>query len=380
MTDASYQKMHKMSETSEDVLQQVQLDNKHFKALLDLIPPHAYFKQEEKQELFGLNPDEDENEPKRKKKKKKKKKTKKIPLSSMSVTQITELRLKGETLGEKKKKVEQNGKKAKHSENGVEDPTDKNSMADKQQGKKVSRSSSAKKKKKEFQRRESRLEELKERLRIKLEEIKARKSSGSVVNSQEVKRLKRQEKKVKSKLKSKDKTSHKSQNVTAGADGLKSPPRNTILNQNGEPVKSKFDFSIISFGNDKHKSSELRGRDYKRLLEKVEKQREKVELLKEKDPEAGKKLEKNIQWQNVFNKAKGEKVKDDPNLLKKAVKRKEKIKEKKQKKWGERIKDVKEMKQKRQDKRQANIDKRKDAKKDKKRKVMIKKGRIIPGF
>ncbi|KAH9507339.1 hypothetical protein Btru_057812 [Bulinus truncatus] len=360
------------------LLQQAQQDNVHFKALLDLISPQLYFNQEEKQEIYGNYSDDEEDENKSGGRKKKKRK-KAASLSSLSVTQIAELRMKGETLGEKKK-LNKKEKKVKQSQSAPESTEENYSISDKQTNKKKSRSSSTKKKPKVFQRRESRLEELKEKLRLKLEQIKAHKSSGSNVNSQEIKKLKRQEKKVKSQLKNKDKSNHKTQQMAAAANGLKTQPQNKILNTNGQPIKSKFDFSIISVGNDKHKSSDLQGRDYKRLLEKVEKQKERVEKLKEKDPEAGRKLEKNIQWQNVFSKAKGEKVKDDPTLLKKAVKRKEKIKEKKQKQWGERVKAVEDLKKKRQDKRQTNIDKRKDSKKDKKRKLMIKKGRIIPGF
>ncbi|CAL1526511.1 unnamed protein product [Lymnaea stagnalis] len=357
----------------EDTLQKTKSDNLHFKALLDLIPPQFYFNFEDKQEIFGnVSDDEDLPDPKKRKKKKK-------PLSNLSVTQITELRQQGVTLGDKKG----NGKKdngSGHVVNGAGDKSEEYSIETKHQGKKLSRTSNSKKKVKEHQRRESRLEELKERLRAKLEEIKARKSNSAGTNTQDEKRLKRQEKKVNAKLKSKDKGDQKQQQLKAVANGLKSPPQNKILNENGVPVTSKFDFSVISFGNDRHKSSDLHGKDYKRLLERVEKQKEKVEKLKEKDPEAGKKLEQKIQWQNVINKAQGEKVKDNPELLKKAFKRKEKLKERKQKKWGERVQNVESVKQKKQDKRQANIDKRKDAKKEKKRKHLIKKGRIIPGF
>ncbi|XP_059157685.1 surfeit locus protein 6 homolog [Physella acuta] len=354
-----------MTGSESHTLELVKCDNSHFKALLDLIPPQSYFKQEEKQEIYGNSSDEDDD-PKSKKKKKPKKG---VPLSSLSVTQITELRQQGLNLG---------NKKAKNIPNGTTEEASY-SIEDKHKGKKLSRSAKGKLSDKELARRESRHEELRERLRLKLEELKARKNKGGV-SSQEQKRLKRQEKKVNDRLKSKNKGKHKELRMTPVAEGLKSSPQNRILNQNGEPVKSKFDFSNITFGNEKQHSSDLHGKDYKRLLEKVEARKAKVEKLKEKDPEAGKKLEQKMQWQNVLSKAKGEKVKDDPNLLKKAVKRKEKLRESKQKKWGERVKNVEDMKQKRQDKRQANIDKRKEGKKDKKRKIMIKKGRIIPGF
>lgn len=182
-------------------------------------------------------------------------------------------------------------------------------------------------------------------------------------------------------MKSKNNANHKEEKQKMQvAEGLRSPPQNKILNNQGKPVKTKFDFSMFSVGNDKSHFSELRGRDYQRLLEKVEKRKEKVETLKEKDLDSGQRLEEKFKWQDMIHKAKGEKVKDDPAMLKKSLKKKEKMKEQKKKKWGERTKNVEDMKKKKQEKRTANINKRKADKKDKVRKKMIKKGRIIPGF
>ena len=61
---------------------------------------------------------------------------------------------------------------------------------------------------------------------------------------------KRQEKKVNAKLK--NKKAKGSAERPAVAAGLQSPPHPQILNHAGQPVKSKFDFSIISTG-DKEK-------------------------------------------------------------------------------------------------------------------------------
>lgn len=372
-----------MSDDEDMIRQQLVNDNEHFKALLDLVPASAYFSIEDKDEIWGnVGSDEDDDSAHtRKNRKKHKKKGILNPMSTMSVTQITEMRLKGETLAahqtsKKKKKKGHDQGKTEAEENPERDGIDKKHLAKKQ-----SRSSKAKKKKdKEVQRREARLEELREKLRKKLEELQARKNAGKSVTPQEQKRLKRQEKKVNSKLKNKNSTHKEEKQKMQVAEGLKSPPQNKILNDNGEPVKTKFDFSIFATGNDKSRSSDLRGRDYQRLLEKVEKRKERVDTLKSKDLDAGEKLAEKMQWQNVIHKAKGEKVKDDPLLLKKAMKRKEKMKEKRKKKWEDRGKTVDDLKQKKQDKRKSNINKRKSDKKEKVRKRMIKKGRIIPGF
>lgn len=204
-------------------------------------------------------------------------------------------------------------------------------------------------------------------------------TTGKDLTPQERKKLKSKEKKLSTRLKSTNKNI-KEQKVVQAVENSKPEPQGKVKSQNGDLHKSEFGFSVISTSNKIPRSSDLHGRDYKRLLEKVEKRREKIETLKEKDAEAGKRLEEKFQWQAALRKAQGEKVKDDPNLLKRAAKRKEKIKEKKKKKWGDRVKTVDDQKQKRQQKRQANIDKRKGDKKDKKRKKLIKKGRILPGL
>ncbi|RUS71100.1 hypothetical protein EGW08_021133 [Elysia chlorotica] len=370
-------------ESESDVWDRVSQFNQHFKCLLDLVPPQSYFSQEQKDEIFGNVSDDDDEEAARPGKKRKKKG---LSLSSYSVTQITEMRQRGEILGAKKPKKEPKS----NDMNGTEAVTD-NGIELKHQGKKQSRSSKSNKNKgKELEKREARLEELREKLRKKLEDMRAMKNSGASTLTQEQKRLRRKQSKLNAKLKKKGgnvagNIAHKEQKALAAAQGLRSPPQNKIVNQNGQPVKSKFDFSVISFdnglgGEDRSRTSDLHGRDYKRLLEKVEKRQEKVEQLKVKDPVAGRKLEEKFQWQAMMSKARGEKVKDDPTLLKKAAKRKEKVKEQKGRKWDDRKKATEEAQKKRQDRREANIGRRKDATKEKKRKKLIKKGRLVPGF
>jgi len=364
-----------MSDDERRLVEQLMKDNQHFKRLLDLIPPQFYFSQEEKDEIWGNTAgSEDDDEELFGRKNNGKQPRRRVhagqKLASLTVSQIAAMRSTGETVGNKRKH------QTTVSEE-VEDVSADNGIAAKHQGKKQSRSSKGKKPKaKEIQRRDERLEELKEKLRRKREEMKV---AGKVVSSQLQKQLKRQEKKVNAKLKTTNKKQKDERQSAQIADGLKSPPQNKIVNANGKLVKSKFDFSTISFGSEKAKS-DLRGRDYKRLLEKVERRKEKVEKLKETDMEAGRKLESKLQWQNVLSKAQGEKVKDDMTLLKKAAKRKDKVKEKKKKTWGERVSVVKDKQKKRSDKREANINKRKTDKMDKKKKILIKKGRVVPGF
>lgn len=57
------------------------------------------------------------------------------------------------------------------------------------------------------------------------------------------------------------------------------------------------------------KRNKLTGKDYKSLSAKVQKRREYIEKVKSKDEEKGKKLEQDIKWDTVMNRAQGNKVK-----------------------------------------------------------------------
>ncbi|CAD5234638.1 unnamed protein product [Bursaphelenchus xylophilus] len=125
------------------------------------------------------------------------------------------------------------------------------------------------------------------------------------------------------------------------------------------------------------KKNKLSGRDFKALQTKLDKRKEYVKKLKEKDPIRAEKFEKDIKWDTVLNRAEGIKVKDNPQLLVKAQKRKDKIKEKRKEKWDERVKKVEDDKKKRQDKRNTNLAKRRDTKVQKKLERARKKGRLV---
>lgn len=197
--------------------------------------------------------------------------------------------------------------------------------------------------------------------------------------------LKRKERKLKLKEARKALKQGKHSNANTSVNGSDkthcskfSTPSKPIVNKEGQMVFSKFDFTD---SNKKEKrKNEFKGKDYKRLLEKVEKRNEKINKLKSKDEAAGKILQDKYKWKAAFDKAVGEKVKDNPELLKKALKRKEKIKIKTKKKWQDRENTVKKQQAAKQEKRNKNLQARKQAKKDKKIKKAIKKGRIIPGF
>ncbi|CAG5119763.1 unnamed protein product [Candidula unifasciata] len=360
------------SDNEDLIIQQVKRDNLHFKALLNLVPPQSYFSQEDKLEILGGHTGDTDDEAEGPENKKRRRLSVN-PFTTLSVTEIIEKRHQGGLAGAGK---QMSKPKIVDASGGVDKAAQ---IVEKHKGKKLSRSAKGNKNKgKELEKRESRQEELKEKLRKKLEEVKAQRNAGDAT-PQELKKLKRQQKKMNAKAKKTNKT-NKEQKMNAVTEGTKSQPEISSQKQNKASATTKFDFSVSFKGDTPSRTSDLRGRDYKRLLEKVEKRKEKVEKLKEKDLEKGKKLEEKFQWQAVLSKARGEKVKDDPNLLKKAAKRKDKMKEKRKKSWDGRVKTVEESQQKRQQKRQTNIQKRKNENKDKKRKKLIKKGRILPGL
>jgi hypothetical protein len=162
--------------------------------------------------------------------------------------------------------------------------------------------------------------------------------------------------------------------------------RKPILNKNGQVVFSKFDFTADkTINHKKNKEDKLtainaKPKDYKKLLKKLQEKREKVEQLKQNEPEKANELEIKDKWRSAIDKASGLKVKDDVSILKKAVKRLEKKKEKSKKNWQERVKSVESKKNQIQDKRRKNIEKRREKNKETKIKKLKKKGRILPGF
>lgn len=225
-----------------------------------------------------------------------------------------------------------------------------------------------------------------QRLQAKIAQLKSlRRGKKTAQQCEEVRKLKRRMSKMK--MKERRKAGKRKILEDAGegnADAKRSkkeePAVKAPVNDAGEVVYSKFDF-IIKDDKEKmtkkDKRDKFTGRDYKRLLEKAEKRKEKIEEIRKKNPEKAERIEENIRWQKAINRAEGQKVKDDPELLRKGLKRKEKMKERKKRKWAERVERVKEMQAKQQERRNANIQARKDAVKKKKLQKARKKGRIL---
>ncbi|XP_014610779.1 PREDICTED: surfeit locus protein 6 homolog isoform X1 [Polistes canadensis] len=150
-----------------------------------------------------------------------------------------------------------------------------------------------------------------------------------------------------------------------------------VFNSEGKMVFSKFDFSEIGTKKKSLKSE----KDPKKILQQLQQKSEKLKELEQSgEKDKVEEIKEKEAWKTALARANGEKVKDDPDLLKRTIKRQELQKKRNSKKWESRLESVQKSKQERQDKRQDNISKRKKEKKTNKLKKASKKGRIIPGF
>nr|XP_050851215.1 surfeit locus protein 6 homolog [Vespula vulgaris]XP_050851216.1 surfeit locus protein 6 homolog [Vespula vulgaris] len=157
----------------------------------------------------------------------------------------------------------------------------------------------------------------------------------------------------------------------------KIPKPKPIFNSEGKMVFSKFDFSEIGTKKKSLKSE----KDPKKILQQLQQKNEKLKELEQSgEKDKVEEIKEKEAWKSALAKASGEKVKDDPDLLKRTIKRQELKRKKSSKKWESRIESVQKSKQERQEKRQENITKRKREKKTNKLKKAAKKGRVIPGF
>lgn len=318
-------------------------DNVYFKKLLNMVPAHFHLSGEGKDTVQNTDPDGDQ--PAKKKRKGQNLLTPQTDGVSGNVQVIDSAR------------------------------------EDKIRGKKESKQKK-KKKQKEATGAKINIQEAQEKLRARIAELQAKRAQNlTSAEMQERKRLERKQRRLnargKHKNKKKDEGSHGDSDAPATEPVPVTKATKPVVTKEGKLIFSKFDFTKSG---EKEKTSDLAGKDYKRILARLEQREAKVAKLKETDAGAASKLEQKYVWQDVMKKAKGEKIKDDPTKLKKAIKRKEKMKESRKKKWESRKATEDKAQKDRQQKRQDNIQKRKDEKKAKHRKKLIKKGRILPGF
>ncbi|CAF0729138.1 unnamed protein product [Rotaria sordida] len=112
-------------------------------------------------------------------------------------------------------------------------------------------------------------------------------------------------------------------------------------------------------------------------LKQVESEQNELNRLQEENPEQGKELLRSKHWKTALAKAKGEKIRDNIQLLRKTIKKQNKRREQSAKKWQQNKSETEKRVKERQEKRKDNLQKRKDDKKAKLKKKLIKKGRLV---
>lgn len=112
-------------------------------------------------------------------------------------------------------------------------------------------------------------------------------------------------------------------------------------------------------------------------LKKVENEQNEINRLREENPEEGKEILRSKHWKTALAKAKGEKVRDNVQLLRKSIKKQHQIRTQSAKKWQKNKSETDKRMKEKQDKRTANLQKRKDEKKAKIKKRLVKKGRLV---
>ena len=211
------------------------------------------------------------------------------------------------------------------------------------------------------------LNELRERLKAKVEELRGKRKTGDTEEGHAQKRQKRMDRKQRKKemrLKEKQRKTSKQVSRISIKDS-----RPSLEDKSGRIVYSKFDFSTPV----KEWEPAGKKKDYKKLLAKAEASQRKLEELKKKDEKKGEDLEEKLNWQKAVELAKGTKLKDNPKQLKKTIKRLGKKKNRSQKQWEERVKQEKQTKERRQELRQKHIQERTEQIKAKKMKKRIKR-------
>ncbi|KAG0794297.1 hypothetical protein G6F57_007684 [Rhizopus arrhizus] len=140
-------------------------------------------------------------------------------------------------------------------------------------------------------------------------------------------------------------------------------------------------FGKLSVGKEQQKKKKG-PTDAKTQLKLVEAKKEKLEKLKHDDKSKAQELLEKEEWNKVLSLATGEKLKDDPKLLKKTIKRQEKQKTKSAQEWRKRTDKQKMDEKKAIKKREENIKAKIEEKKLKKKGIKAKpnKKKARPGF
>ncbi|KAI8052267.1 surfeit locus protein 6-domain-containing protein [Syncephalis plumigaleata] len=159
---------------------------------------------------------------------------------------------------------------------------------------------------------------------------------GSAKERKEEKRRLREERKLKKK--EMEKKQREKSGATGGGSGKEMIFADNATSSNKDEDNMKVDFNFVRF---------------------------QFEGEKKRHATQGAELEEQANWQRAVKLARGDKLRDDEQLLRKTIKRTAEQKKKSEKAWNERVKAVQEQTEQRQKKRNENIQARIDSKKNK---------------
>ncbi|KAJ2325344.1 hypothetical protein GGH92_010472, partial [Coemansia sp. RSA 2673] len=208
------------------------------------------------------------------------------------------------------------------------------------------------------------ISELRERLQARIQNLRQKRKAPEDDVSREAlleKRMKRRKNTKEAQAKAKKSGTTPAQEQVLGSK----TPNMAKASANGEnaagvqEVKSSIYFGKLTTGAIMKKKSV----HVKQQLAKVENKKREMDELRKVDSAKADQLEEKDRWGKALDLAKGEKVKDDPKLLRKTVRRDEQQKKKSSREWHDRKETVATKIKERAQKRETNIKVRVDAKK-----------------
>lgn len=226
------------------------------------------------------------------------------------------------------------------------------------------------------------LSELQQRLHKKIEEVSMKRSVGDTSNqTMRRKRRRRREaeggptrkqQRLEEKQKRREKVK-KEQEAKQKREVVKTGGASHVAKTGADNIQ--FSFNQFEFTQSSAKRS--RRKNYQALIAKAEAKQNQLEELTRQDQKMGDVAQEKEKWSKAVRMVRGEKLKDDPTLLRKTVKRLEKKKQTHKKKWGERMKAESLRKDAQQKKRQQNIHERTEKIKAKKARKRAKKRGLV---
>jgi len=225
-------------------------------------------------------------------------------------------------------------------------------------------------------------EELKRRLREKLNALRAKRSAPPLTDEPSLEPPKKRVKTEKNKKKEKRKKKHKQPPTPSQTQAQgQSQTQQSAAQQTQKPQQQNdIEYGKFDIGSTGPVPTYLTKRKPSKtaLLKQAQEKKQKLQELK--GTEEGEALIKQEAWTTAKKKLIGEKVFDDPDRLKKSIKRDEQKKKKSKKEWDQRIRTQRNQQISAQKKREENISAAKEKRKERKLGIKPRKPSKRAGF